>query len=226
MAGLEAVLQRRSDLFEMEYACHAPVEQRWFVMKVAPIERDGHRWAVVSHSNITTARNRATLSATADALAGERERAEARESDERSRELEAVAGVGRSPLGGVTATALGVQPLRECNPNAFEQAVAHYRRAIEGALEKRVLKGVPDPRPELKPLAAALGNLRAGPRDLVEIHLASIKALCSVTPSTKAYAFIEEGRTLLLELMGQLLSYYRRHHLSHPTGEERGEERS
>ncbi len=39
--------------FEIEYPCHAPNEQRWFLMRVTRFERDGQVYAVVVHHNIT-----------------------------------------------------------------------------------------------------------------------------------------------------------------------------
>ena len=50
--GVQDVLQGRSELFEMEYPCHSPTEDRWFVGRVTPlmIRRKG---AVVSHMNVT-----------------------------------------------------------------------------------------------------------------------------------------------------------------------------
>ena len=52
LSGINAVLDGRLPLFEIEYPCHSPCEQRWFLMTVAPFshERDG---AIVSHLNIT-----------------------------------------------------------------------------------------------------------------------------------------------------------------------------
>ncbi|PJC11796.1 MAG: chemotaxis protein CheR, partial [Comamonadaceae bacterium CG_4_9_14_0_8_um_filter_60_18] len=50
--GVREVLEGRRPHFSMEYPCHSPTEQRWFVMHVSPVagEQPG---AVVSHVNIT-----------------------------------------------------------------------------------------------------------------------------------------------------------------------------
>ena len=37
----------------MEYPCHSPTEQRWFVGRVAPFASDSSQQAVVIHENIT-----------------------------------------------------------------------------------------------------------------------------------------------------------------------------
>ena len=51
-SGIRAVLDGRSELFEMEYPCHSPTENRWFLGHVTPLE-SGHRGAVISHTAIT-----------------------------------------------------------------------------------------------------------------------------------------------------------------------------
>ncbi len=50
--GIEAVLGGKSDIFELEYACHAPDENRWFLGTVTPLVQ-GPRGAVISHATIT-----------------------------------------------------------------------------------------------------------------------------------------------------------------------------
>ena len=50
-AGIHAVLDGSVPLFEMEYPCHSPREQRWFLMTVSPLSGQGG--AIVSHANIT-----------------------------------------------------------------------------------------------------------------------------------------------------------------------------
>ncbi len=53
--GILATLLGQQPLFEMEYPCHAPNEQRWFHMSVTPLETpDGG--AVIAHADITSQR--------------------------------------------------------------------------------------------------------------------------------------------------------------------------
>lgn len=56
--GLRSVLEGTLSHFSMEYPCHSPAGQRWFVMNAAPLgaPRFG---AVVSHVNITAWRHKA-----------------------------------------------------------------------------------------------------------------------------------------------------------------------
>lgn len=51
--GLRGVLEGTLTGFTLEYPCHSPTEQRWFVMNVAPVHTDEFG-AVISHVNIST----------------------------------------------------------------------------------------------------------------------------------------------------------------------------
>lgn len=54
--GIKNVLNGNASGFSLQYPCHSPSEQRWFVMNVAPIR--GHQFgAVVSHFNISACLN-------------------------------------------------------------------------------------------------------------------------------------------------------------------------
>ena len=50
--GIEGVLDGTLPNFTMEYPCHSPTEERWFMMVVTPLE-NGLPGAVVAHNNIT-----------------------------------------------------------------------------------------------------------------------------------------------------------------------------
>ena len=50
--GVRSVLEGRSDLFQMEYPCHSPTENRWFLGRVTPLRAKPHG-AVISHLDIT-----------------------------------------------------------------------------------------------------------------------------------------------------------------------------
>ena len=52
--GLRAVLQGRQAVFQFEYPCHSPQEQRWFLGKVTRfLGEDRQHYLVVTHSEIT-----------------------------------------------------------------------------------------------------------------------------------------------------------------------------
>lgn len=52
-AGIRSVLKGKTPEFAAEYPCHAPAEERWFIVRVTPFPREGARRVVVAHENIT-----------------------------------------------------------------------------------------------------------------------------------------------------------------------------
>ncbi|MEO8174645.1 MAG: PAS domain S-box protein, partial [Sediminibacterium sp.] len=52
LKGLQSVFNKEKETFELEYPCHAPHEERWFILRVSNLENDGAR-VVISHQNIT-----------------------------------------------------------------------------------------------------------------------------------------------------------------------------
>ncbi len=51
-AGIEEVLAGSRDVFRLEYPCHSPTQQRWFLLYVSRLANDS-RYAVTSHLPIT-----------------------------------------------------------------------------------------------------------------------------------------------------------------------------
>ncbi|MEP2776520.1 MAG: PAS domain S-box protein [Luteolibacter sp.] len=54
--GIRSVLSDKEQIFECEYPCHSPTEQRWFLMRVTRFESMGPVRVVVTHDNITQRR--------------------------------------------------------------------------------------------------------------------------------------------------------------------------
>ncbi len=51
--GIKTVLNGNADTFTMEYACHSPNTQRWFVGRVTRFPGQGPKRAVIAHEDIT-----------------------------------------------------------------------------------------------------------------------------------------------------------------------------
>lgn len=51
--GLLAVLENRIPCFMLEYDCHSPDEERWFICRITRFELEGQVYGVISHQNIT-----------------------------------------------------------------------------------------------------------------------------------------------------------------------------
>lgn len=52
LVGIEAVLSGAQISFSLEYPCHSPAQQRWFVMNVAPLDR-ASGGVTISHTSIS-----------------------------------------------------------------------------------------------------------------------------------------------------------------------------
>jgi DNA-binding response OmpR family regulator len=133
---------------------------------------------------------------------------------ETAREIDSLEQFPRLPQAAVAAQSFGLTPLREGLPNLFDELVQHYGELLDLALEQRVYKVNYQLSESLRALGDQLGFIKAGPRDVVQIHRAALlKKAANVTVS-KSRAYLEEGRLLILELMGNLVSYYRNYALS------------
>ncbi|WP_254764018.1 PAS domain-containing sensor histidine kinase [Natrinema marinum] len=51
--GIRAVAAGERDEFSLEYPCHTPERERWFMMRATPYEHDGGRFVLVMHVDIT-----------------------------------------------------------------------------------------------------------------------------------------------------------------------------
>jgi len=127
------------------------------------------------------------------------------------RELHMFSQLSSSPPTSVTAQTLGVAPLREGMPHVFSEQVQHYGDLMDLALEQRAYKVEHGVSTRLRSVSERIGFLKAGPRDIVEIHAATLRQKIKGAAPQKAQAYIEEGRLMVLELMGHLASYYRNH---------------
>jgi response regulator RpfG family c-di-GMP phosphodiesterase len=136
-----------------------------------------------------------------------RQRGELR--DQHQRELAGLEELSRSAPAPVTAQRFGAAPLRERAPDQFDDLLRRYTELLEHAVEERIYRVDHHISDALGSLADELGRLRAGPRDVVNLHTAGLKRRLATVRTDEAEAYTEEGRLLLLELMGHLVSYYR-----------------
>jgi hypothetical protein len=82
---------------------------------------------------------------------------------------------------------------------------------LDLVLEERAFRVDHDVPARLRTQADELGFLRAGPRDVVEIHTTAIRRLSRSARAERVRHYLAEGRLLIVELMGDLVSSYRRH---------------
>ena len=53
VAGIRTILHGEADTFTLEYPCHSPDTERWFVARATPFSGSGPRRVVVAHETIT-----------------------------------------------------------------------------------------------------------------------------------------------------------------------------
>ncbi|MHC1743799.1 MAG: PAS domain S-box protein [Syntrophobacteraceae bacterium] len=63
-AGIREVIAGSRDLFEMEYPCHSPNEERWFIVRVTRFRDHDPVQVVVAHENVTQRRHAEKLQRT------------------------------------------------------------------------------------------------------------------------------------------------------------------
>jgi len=109
--------------------------------------------------------------------------------------------------------------LHQTMPSKFTQMVKRYGALMELALEQQAYKVDHDISGKLRNIAEELGHLKAGPRDIIEIHGLALREKNRIVNPAKAEAYVAEGRVMLLELMGHMVSHYR----TYSAGAEAGE---
>lgn len=110
------------------------------------------------------------------------------------------------PATRIAASQFGRRALRERDPALFQEHVSEYRGLLDQAVEKQLYRVALPANRAVQAFAMRLGFLSAGPQDVIEIHTETLKTL---TGNSRQGAYVEEGRMLLLELMGRLVACYR-----------------
>ena len=135
---------------------------------------------------------------------------QSRRREQQEREFRSLEQLSQSAQTSVTSQMFGLAPLHKSAPEKFNELVQDYCNMLELALEQRAYKIENKLSESLRAFAEQLGFLRAGPRDVVEVHRAGLKKMADQSPTLqRAQAYVEEGRLMVLELMGYLVSYYR-----------------
>ncbi|HEX6323459.1 MAG TPA: ATP-binding protein [Vicinamibacterales bacterium] len=111
----------------------------------------------------------------------------------------------------VTAQLFGAAPLQERAPQQYWDLFERYLRVLDAARERQTYRGagarVPD---DLRAIADELASLGAGAREVAELHARALRQRTRAIALAKAQALTAEGRLVSFELMGHLLSCYRR----------------
>jgi len=133
--------------------------------------------------------------------------------NELKRELQSLENYSQTRPSTITSQAFQLLPLAESVPDVFHSLTREYERLLDKAVEVRTYR-VDNRLPEkTRLLAEQLGAYNATPHDVVQLHSNALKAKVTKIPYPKTQVYFEEGRLLVLELMGHLAAYYRRYSL-------------
>ena len=130
------------------------------------------------------------------------------------RELQSLDQYSQSTPSAITAQAFNLLPLAESLPAIFDDLTNEYGALLDIVLEAKMYRITEDLTEKLRSLAERLGAYNAGPHDVVLLHSNALKIKVSGAPYAKASVYFEEGRLLVLKLMGYLAAYYRSYSLN------------
>lgn len=201
LLGLQRVSSGASDHFEIEYPCSRPDRAYWYIMRVTPLLGKLPRGLVITHTDVTDSRQD-LASLFSDRQAAERQ-------GRQNREMDSLEAISSHHSTSVAATIYGKLPVSEANPAVFGALVARYGHALHHAVEQRTYRVQNSLDDDLREIAQRLRFQNAGPRDVMDIHVAAIKTELQRANGAGEAFLLEESRPLVLRLMGNLLSLYR-----------------
>lgn len=108
----------------------------------------------------------------------------------------------------VTAALSGIGPLRERLPADFRKMMKTYSEVLESYLNALLLR-TDKPRDSMEWCITQLGDRAAGPRDLIDLHVAALEEVLKGKNEERSRSLMIEGRLLALEMMGLLVDFYR-----------------
>jgi DNA-binding NarL/FixJ family response regulator len=137
----------------------------------------------------------------------------ARLKEHEERELRHLGRLSASSTTPTISRLYGEVSLREGFPEPFAGAVASYSKLLDLALEQRQFKVEHNVSESLRELADELGFLRSGPGDVIDVHRTALSNKRKKVSPTRLMSYNEEGRFLLIELLGCLLSFYQTYYI-------------
>lgn len=84
-----------------------------------------------------------------------------------------------------------------------------FRRARKAEPTKETTRFARNPKQSIEAFAQQLASMRAGPRDLMMLHMRVLDRISKEMPGEQARAYALEGSFLALEMMGHLAEHYR-----------------
>ena len=138
---------------------------------------------------------------------------ELRQREQKEKEIDTLKHISGSSSTEVTARFLGITSLKKYAPDAYKSIATRYGDLLDHSIEKRIYRVEYNISDHLRSLSEDLGFLKAGPRDVIEIHTGVLEEKCRGATPPKTQAYVEEGRIILLELMGDIVMFYRKYYV-------------
>ncbi len=122
--------------------------------------------------------------------------------------LERYRSLSSQPAGLSVVGAGSSQPLRDRNAQVFAELIRDYISLLDAYVDRLSVRR-DKPRQAMDSIAQRLGECGGGPRDLLDLHLASLYKVAGGRMDDRSRNYVLEGRLLALEMMGLLVDYYR-----------------
>jgi CheY-like chemotaxis protein len=126
------------------------------------------------------------------------------------REVEALDKLPKSSRAKITEQLMGIKSMRENSEETFKEYSHKMTKIMDMAVEARMYKTDYDITSKLRDFAEELGYSFAGPQDVVEIYSYALKGKMKISSQEASQIFLEEGRVLLIRVMGYLVTFYRK----------------
>ncbi|NTW50180.1 MAG: hypothetical protein HGB19_10720, partial [Chlorobiales bacterium] len=206
--GFQSVIEGKIPAFDLEYQS-TKQESRWFLMRLVSISLDNGPGVIVTHNDITQLIRTTVL---AGKLLGNHVSSDHFEFDTTSEELRLLGAYTHLGSTSVTAKFFGQISLNKSYPTLFKRLVDDFDMLASKSVENQIYKTdaeEPPLRTDISTLSEKMGALNAGPRDVVEVYLATLKNKSITASPAEMTAYVDEAKLLVLELMGHLVSFYR-----------------
>lgn len=92
----------------------------------------------------------------------------------------------------------------------IDKLTGRYISLLDLSVERQAYQVQPDISGALRTIADELGGVGAGPREVVALHSQALRIKVEGLKPELKWAFMEEGRLMVLQLMGYLTTYYRK----------------
>lgn len=109
-----------------------------------------------------------------------------------------------------TSVLFNAVPLKMQYPESYRNILNEYDKILSDAIEERCFKVEQHLHEKLNHLSDNLGFLKAGAKDIMDVHRECIIARINMANPKEQKILLEESRLLLIELMGNMINYYRR----------------